>query len=350
MTKLDLSQTPIRRWWPYLAVLSAVLWANHTGRLPAHPALPSALESSGKQYRASTRPPLRDLLPQTSLTETANRIASPGTNHEPATPHISILTLNLKTGGFQGPDIEERTRLVAELIHQHRPDAVALQEVARSKNNYRNRGKVLADETGYHFQWQPIDNIPYMYAEGVALLSRWPIASTNSRTLPHPDSGGAVERTVLGGRIQHPRTPFSLFATHLNADAPPDVQHDQSRAVWSFVREHRTAQPAFVAGDFNTTPDSEAMKFLRGDSAFDGDRGDLVDAWAATRGGDPGPTSPAESPTDRIDYIYDASPPHRTTPRSCRRVLTEPVDGVRASDHVGVLCTFEVASPARASQ
>jgi endonuclease/exonuclease/phosphatase family metal-dependent hydrolase len=92
------------------------------------------------------------------------------------------------------------------------------------------------------------------------------------------------------------------------------------------------------------------MQFLRGDLAFDDDRGDLVDAWSVTRSGDPGPTTPAESPTHRIDYIYDASPTHRTTPRTCRRVLTDPVDGIRASDHVGVLCTFDVASPPRASQ
>jgi hypothetical protein len=226
MMKLPLFQTPFRRWWPYLAILTAVVgsvWANQTGHLPAPTALPAPLETSEKPSRTAPSPAIGELLPQASLAETADLIATPGPNHAPPAPQISILTLNLKTGGLQGPDVEQRTEVVAELIRQHRPDAVALQEVAWSQSHYRNRGKVLADETGYHFQWQPIDNIPYMYAEGVALLSRWPIESTTSRQLPHPDAGGAVERTVLSGRIQHPRTPFSLFATHLNADAPLDV-------------------------------------------------------------------------------------------------------------------------------
>lgn len=58
---------------------------------------------------------------------------------------------------------------------------------------------------------------------------------------------------------------------------------------------------------------------------------DLVDAW--TTG--PGFTIPSDAPDRRTDYVYLVA---GLTAHACSTVLGELVGGVRASDHLGVLC------------
>jgi endonuclease/exonuclease/phosphatase family metal-dependent hydrolase len=74
---------------------------------------------------------------------------------------------------------------------------------------------------------------------------------------------------------------------------------------------------------------------LRGAATHGGVTGDLVDAWPP---GSPGYTIPSGAPARRIDYIYAL--PGGGAATACLTVLADPVDGVRASDHLGVLCTF----------
>jgi len=84
-----------------------------------------------------------------------------------------------------------------------------------------------------------------------------------------------------------------------------------------------------------------------------------VDAWEATHPADPGPTfSPAnplvragQMPLElgrRIDYIMIRSGIHGATlaVADCQRVLDEPVKGVWATDHFGVMAELEVPAHA----
>ncbi len=336
----EASPKPRGRWAVYLLAVVAVVWIGNRASLPSDEEVSGVVDEVAASSRSDARTPWQ------RLARAANPFSPPPGRtppplHEAPPQEITILTLNLKSGGLHAPNIEARTEAVVDAIEQYRPDAIALQEVAESTDAYRNRGEVLAERTGYHFRWHRIDSMPYVYAEGVALLSRWPINSVVSKPLPHRDVGGTVERAVLGGYIAHPRAPFALYVTHLNVDASPAVQRDQAHTLWSFVRETRPSGPTFVAGDMNAMPDSAGMRFLRGETSVDGERGDFTDAWMATHHHAPGPTTPAAAPKRRIDYVFDASPPHLTTPTTCRRILTEPIDGVHPSDHFGVLCSFE---------
>ena len=58
-------------------------------------------------------------------------------------------------------------------------------------------------------------------------------------------------------------------------------------------------------------------------------------SWPAVSTDD-GFTIPSDGPDRRIDYIYTQG----ATPIGCEIVLRDPQNGVRASDHLGVLCTF----------
>jgi endonuclease/exonuclease/phosphatase family metal-dependent hydrolase len=67
---------------------------------------------------------------------------------------------------------------------------------------------------------------------------------------------------------------------------------------------------------------------------------DYVDAWVATNPSDPGFTNPSDEPDQRIDYVYARG----ATPVSCELILVDPVNGLRASDHLGVVCDFAIPS------
>src|SRR5690606_1484319 len=113
---------------------------------------------------------------------------------------------------------------------------------------------------------------------------------------------------------------------------------DQAVEALAFARaQHEPGVPAYLAGDLNAPPDELAMRVLRGEASHEGTTGDLTDAWlqATTT---PGYTIPSDAPERRIDYIYAF--PDAGTATTCATVLAQPVDGIRASDHLGVLCQF----------
>ena len=95
------------------------------------------------------------------------------------------------------------------------------------------------------------------------------------------------------------------------------------------------AEIAFLAGDMNAEPDTPAMSFLRGDAEHDGETGTLHDLWLDGGDDDDGFTSPAEAPARRIDFVYAD---RETTAPSCTRFVTDAIDGLWASDHLGVVC------------
>lgn len=107
---------------------------------------------------------------------------------------------------------------------------------------------------------------------------------------------------------------------------------------------------AVVLGDFDATPDSASMLFLRGRRAADGLSVCYQDAWESVHPDEPGYTFEVGNPlvragevstgaTRRIDYVLVRSGLHGPTLRvvSPQRVLDRPEDGVWASDHYGVL-------------
>jgi endonuclease/exonuclease/phosphatase family metal-dependent hydrolase len=110
-----------------------------------------------------------------------------------------------------------------------------------------------------------------------------------------------------------------------------------------------------VLGDFDATPDAASMQFWRGRRSLDGVSVCYQDAWETAHPDEPGLTFTAANPlvragevatavSRRIDYILVRAGRHGPTLQvsRCERVLDQPVDGVWASDHFGVLADLEV--------
>jgi endonuclease/exonuclease/phosphatase family metal-dependent hydrolase len=127
----------------------------------------------------------------------------------------------------------------------------------------------------------------------------------------------------------------------------------QSVVTTRFVEElmdERGERHVVIASDFNASPEAASVRFWRGLQSLDSTSVCYRDAWESTHPGEPGhtytPCNPlvagGEMPLElgrRIDYVMVRCGDHDPTLRvsSCERIFDEPVDGVWATDHFGVV-------------
>lgn len=284
--------------------------------------------------------------------------AEPASPAEPVAPAtIRAVTLNL--WGEQGP-LARRMELCQQHLRALRPDVVALQEVREIPGTLENTAATLARALDLHYVFA--EALPWGGGtEGLALLSRARIAASDHRELPHATA--AERRVVLHAELDFAGTRVAAFTTHLNYRMSHGVEReDQVEAVDQFV----TATVAKIApapavtllmGDFNATPDSDEIRFLRGLHSLRGRRTYYQDAFLAhtDRERDAGLTWSRRNPytqrlrflqTDRrLDYVFVGAPARtgRGVVHSCRVVLDEgDADGVFPSDHFGVLAEVQL--------
>jgi endonuclease/exonuclease/phosphatase family metal-dependent hydrolase len=162
--------------------------------------------------------------------------------------------------------------------------------------------------------------------------------------MPHP--AFFDNRTVIAARVDTPHGPVTMVSAHLTTQDDATIKADQAAAAYQFLVEEQTPLAGFLAGDLNATPDSAAMRFLRGEAAHMNVTATTIDVWQTAQPDDPGLTAPADDPQERIDYIY-LRPGTESTTRviGCDLVLTEPVAGLFASDHLGIVCQVELTTP-----
>ena len=249
---------------------------------------------------------------------------------------FAVLTMNLWNAFING-DWDERRAQVAAMIMRERPDAVCLQEVVESFS-LDNGAEELATETGYQYEYLQTHEAS-LFQEGIAILSRWPIASVENVQLPITDFGFA-NRHVLKAVLRVDGNAVVVSCSHMSISTDADEKAEEAARAFELIDRDRTDDHAYFAGDLNAEPDSRAMRLLRGEDTFDAITGDLIDAWTTAHPGDPGLTHPTDGPDKRIDYVYLVPGTGALPTITCTHVLTEPVDGTYASDHRGVLCRF----------
>lgn len=242
-----------------------------------------------------------------------------------------VLSLNLNYyGDRHGPWCERRS-LVAAAIREARPDVVALQAVARDPaeaDGLDQAAQLARCVAGYEVVYRAAAVHPDGREEGLAFLSRYPLAGLRVHALSRRDDGeDPFRRALLHGLFAAPGRPLHVVNAHFS------WVESQARDNVSETLDYlgAIAGPAALVGDFNQSPTSEALARLR-------DAG-LVDAWAALRPDAPGHTFYADgSLSKRIDYqLVD----RRLAPQLRRAglVLDEPGER-RASDHAGLLVTL----------
>ena len=245
---------------------------------------------------------------------------------------------------------EARQPAILEALRRVDADIICLQEVWQTRDGVDQPGS-FADELGYHCAHAAglgLDLAPESL--GNAVLSRWPITHSETRSLPAPNDLNEL-RTVVRADIEGPRGPIEVFSTHLNWRLDQShVRMMQVAALCEFVQEtkDRRTYPPILCGDFNAEPESDEIRVLTGLSTPPEPKLIFYDAWRATGGdGGPGFTWSRANPFTtndpvlidaRIDYVFVGYPHDQSAgePVSCRVAGDEPVDGVQPSDHYGV--------------
>jgi endonuclease/exonuclease/phosphatase family metal-dependent hydrolase len=281
--------------------------------------------------------------------------------------------LRLVTINFWGtePPLDRRLELATRQLRELAPDVVAMQEV-RPLDGLAGRttADVIGDALGMSAKYEVSlgwndGDWPGMGAgqEGLAIVSRHPIAAHRVLALPEPRK--TERRILLSAQLSTPAGPIWVHTTHLHYRLDDGVAREQQvlaidEAIRGLGREPRDA-PQILCGDFNATPDSDEIRFLRGLATLAGRRTHFQDAWLRLhrepeRGDGPaqGITWSSENELTRplrsldidrrIDYIFVTSRKKdgRGTIHRCDVVLLERDAGICASDHYGVLADIQI--------
>jgi endonuclease/exonuclease/phosphatase family metal-dependent hydrolase len=283
------------------------------------------------------------------------RVAVPGIpSRRSSNPGVMrVATLNL--WGRQGAWDERRSVLI-EGFRQLRPDIVAFQE-AIVDDGYDQVADLLG--ASYHLAHQAGREAD---GTGLSIASRWEVGQVWEETLHVTPRVGPSQLAVAEVLAPGPLGTL-LFAHHnpswqLGFERERELQAVAAARLVEGLVGQREASHVVLAGDFNATPDSASVRFWRGLQSLGDTSVCYRDARESAHPGDPGHTfSPRNplvtggnnwplEPGRRIDYVMVRCGHYGPTldVSACSRIFDEPVDGVWASDHFGVVADLVVLS------
>ncbi len=272
-------------------------------------------------------------------------------------PTMRVLTLNL---WCQHGQWIERRSILRDGLRTLQPDLITFQESIK-RDDYDQVVDLLgSDYSVVHQRGRGVDG------SGASIASRWPVADLHEADL-HVTS--RIDPTV--GWIG------SVAVAEIHVPDPIGsllLVHHKPSWQWGFERERELQAVAaaqlvetmvghrhihvVLAGDFDATPDAASMRFWRGRQSLEGMSVCYADAWECLRPNEPGhtftPRNPlvatGEMPLERgrqIDHILVRCGDHGPTLDvvGCTLAFSEPVDGVWASDHFGLVA--DLALPQR---
>jgi endonuclease/exonuclease/phosphatase family metal-dependent hydrolase len=277
----------------------------------------------------------------------------PSATRTPPAPDLRVATLNL--WGVRG-EWKERRSVIADGFRELRPDLIAFQEAIVTVE-YDQVVDLLGP--GFHVAHQQAREPD---GQGISIASRWPLDRVHEVDLQvTPRTKNFACATLIAEiRAPDPIGPL-VFANHL-----PNWQLDleYERELQTVIAARRLEElrgsdgrHVILAGDMDAVPDAASIRFWTGRQSLDGMSVCYRDAWEAANPGKPGdtftPSNPLvsdwERPFRRIDYVLvrcvEGGP--TLAVRSCARIFDQPIDGVWASDHFGVVA--DLAVPKRAS-
>ena len=282
------------------------------------------------------------------------------------------MTLNI--GSLFEEGWAERRHEVAAWIERLVPDIVCLQEAWSKDPDHNTAGRLLDSlDIDYHWvfgghRFGPFGERNPDFRFGSAIASRWPIDDSHLHALPTAEDPDDPMPASMPWELVHASTAgLDIFTTHL-APAPSHGRHRrvQVLAIDDIIRETRgdkdrlefgtprVDMPPILCGDFNAEPGSDEIRFLRGLTVLDGRTTFYQDAWSVA--GDDGHgytqdwrTHPLAAGLNvhrkRIDYVFVGDPFMRAggTGRvlNATVIADEPLTGVMASDHRGLLVEIE---------
>lgn len=211
----------------------------------------------------------------------------PDTSLPPLAPGAwRVMTWNIR--GSARPDLAA----IAGVVATECPDAIAVQEIGR------RQADTLAAMLRWHHCWArkhyPYSPVLWRLAEGLAIMSPYPLAGTTTCSLsPERSIWTHHHRIALATSVQRAGDTLRIYNVHLAAGRRADERIAQAGRVAALITAQRPSLTV-VAGDLNAGSEVEVIRELH--------RGGVHDP-----GG--GPTFPSIAPRARFDFILvpDAS-------------------------------------------
>jgi endonuclease/exonuclease/phosphatase family metal-dependent hydrolase len=240
---------------------------------------------------------------------------------------LRLMTYNIRHG--RGVDGRVDLGRIADVIREHDPDVVLLQEVDhyRFRTGTVDQSDVLARRLGMDARFAACMDHDDDGHYGIATLTRVPVVSSLQVALPRGKGLRLSEpRSALVTRLAWLDGEVDVINTHLSLR--PAERALQGPALRALGEHHGHDHGLVVGGDFNCGPGSSV---LRG----------LLDHFQRVH--ESGPTWPSRFPFLRLDHVlYRGDLAH-----SDARTVADPL-ARRASDHLPLIVDF-AASGARAT-
>ncbi|MGY1715674.1 endonuclease/exonuclease/phosphatase family protein [Geodermatophilus sp. SYSU D01106] len=256
---------------------------------------------------------------------------------------LRVLTMNVL--GPANPDWRRRSALTGETLRRLDADVVALQEVPVA-------GGTVEELLGSGYTVTPFSRAADDGVGGV-LATRAPhrvVEEVDQRCTERARDFAWCATLVVEVDTAVGRTLVAHHKPSWQFGYEGERERQALAAARTLERLTGTADHVVVLGDCDATPDAASMQFWRGRRSLDGTSVCYQDAWETLHPGDPGPTFDARNPlvragevatavSRRIDWVLVRAGVHGPTLQvtACARVLDEPVGGVWASDHCGVV-------------
>ena len=268
-------------------------------------------------------------------------VALQGTLHpfDQSQADLKVISFNIH-GMAPGSDPSTRLAHIIQTLEQLDPDIVGLQEINETPGGggEDNQGKIMVDSLTQHFgrTYSYYNSVTHLawdntFLESIGIISKYPIVDSGFSNLAVVD----FPRKVVWGSIDAPVGTVHFFNTHLStAIAVVQVQE-----ILQYIRAQEQADPgvaSILTGDFNDTPESEAVRLLTGE----GSDTTFADTYRESNPSLSGFTVPAGSASARIDYVFYRRSGALDIGESEVVFATPFAPGQYCSDHYGVMTTF----------
>jgi endonuclease/exonuclease/phosphatase family metal-dependent hydrolase len=270
---------------------------------------------------------------------------------------MRVLTINLwgRRGAWSN-----RRRVLIDGLRELQPDLVAFQEAIVTEG-YDQVRDILG--SGFHLVHQT-EREPAAEGveagQGISIASRWPIRKVREVDLHLTPGTAGFACAALIAEIEAP-DPIGplLFVNHFPSWEPNQELERELQAVASAqaIDQAMAGRDIHVilAGDLDADPDAGSVRFWTGRQALERTSVCYRDAWESAHRDRQGETfstrnesmSETDWPFQRIDYIFVRCIPHGGPTldiRGCELAFDQPVSGVWASDHLGVVADLEARS------
>jgi len=266
---------------------------------------------------------------------------------------MRVLTLNI---WGHGGDYGARRRALRTGLERLRPDLVAFQETIKTPDDDQ-AAELLGPD--FHLAHQTIalgDG-----AHRLAIGSRWPMQDARELDLHLTRRTGEFPCATLGVELEAPDgIGRLLFVNHLPSyEQQYELEREiQTVAAARWIEEivGDRQMHVVIAGDLDAPPDAASIRFWTGRQSLEGMSVSYRDAWESVHRDEPGITFTLDNPLvpawaqsmgRRIDYILVRGAEHGPSLAiaACERVFDQPIDGVWATDHYGVMADLELPPP-----